>query len=206
VRPIRRGFLGSGFLGSRRFLGHGFLGPAIGVGADELGAGSISSWTLAKTGGVDGAFNAGASSVQKIAGDGWVEITPATNTASRVFGFSTVDANQDYVTIHFGMNPSATGGINAYESGTPVYSSGSYVGGTPLRVKRTGTTMTYEAYVTGAWSVLYTSLAVSTGDLLIDTSIAGMGVEISRIRLFDNGVQVHVTWQNVINCTATAVP
>ena len=147
----------------------------------------------------DGWGTGGASSVQTIAGDGFVSATAPIATTYTIFGLSHTDPNQSYTNIAYGFYVS-NHIIGVYENGVSKFGvdngDSSHVAnpGDALAVRRTGTTITYEQ--NGV--VLYTSLTASSNSLLVDTALYQNTSSISNIRLSDNGTNVALNWQNVV--------
>lgn len=156
----------------------------------------VRSWMMTKTSGGAATYDAGAVSVQTIAGDGYVEATASIASLARGIGFSTTDTNQNYTSIGFMWLMDGVTALYAVESGVIKY-TGTYAVNDVLRVVRTGTTVTY--LKNGA--VMYTSLASSTGSLMVDTSCRHTNAVVYGIKLFDAGVQKPITWTNVVNVT-----
>lgn len=153
--------------------------------------------TLTKSAG-GAAWNAGAFSIETIAGDGYVEVTADSTTVDRIFGLSFDDPDQSWNTVEFGIHMDSTAIAAAIENGS--YHGGiSYVVGDVFRVERVGTTVSYKKNGT----TFYTSTISSTGALHIDTSFLTVGAALSVIRLFDNGVRRITTWQSIVNVTVT---
>lgn len=161
----------------------------------------IAGVLMTKTAG-DGWGNAGASSVTTIAGDGWVEYTTpgASSNVHRQIGLSPDDTDQNYTDVAYSGGTSASF-FEVYENGASRGTWATYENGALFRVRRVGTTVTYEKWETGAWVIKYTSASASTGAVRIDTSIWSNGGQLGEIKLFDNGVQVAITWQNVVGVT-----
>jgi hypothetical protein len=97
-------------------------------------------------------------------GDGYYSFQAISTYANIIAGFSKTAAQNSYNNMDFGIyffgSSGGANNINIAENGTLI-SSG--LGGTnwstndSFRVKRTGTTITYEKYSGGAWNVFYTS-------------------------------------------------
>lgn len=158
----------------------------------------IPATTLTKTSGGAASYDAGAFSTQALAGDGYVECVPNIASLSRGFGFSTSDTNQNFNTIGFLFLLDGGTTLAVYESGVSKY-TGTYAVNDVLRVRRTGTTVTYEK--NGV--VLYTSLASSSGSIYVDTTLRHTAAVLSSMKLYDNGVRTPITWTNIVNVTVS---
>lgn len=149
------------------------------------------------------AWDSGASSVQTLAGDGWVEWDVYSAADFITVGLSVNDTADDLASIKFGLFMNA-GNINPFESGVDKGLQGTYAVGDKLRVRRVGTTITYEKQTggVGAWALMYTSLAAEAGVLRVDTTIWTAGAYFT-CKLFVAGVETAVTWQNVSGVTTS---
>lgn len=166
--------------------------------SDTVDAAGMLVSTMEKTAGTNGVYDAGASTVETFAGAGKVEITVDVTTKERAFGLSTTDADADFDTINRGMILTASGGLYKVENGS-FTSIGSYSASDVLVVERDGSNgIAYKKNGT----TLSTGTSLS-GSLRIDTSISDSGGKLPSLKLYDNGVQVGVTWQNVTNVTIT---
>lgn len=121
---------------------------------------------LAKTA-ASGWGNAGASSVQTIAANGYMELTASEATRSRMIGLSNGDANQTYQEIDFAVYLNGSGELFAYESGSNKGQVGTYVAGDKVRVAVNDGVVTY--WQNG--NLLYTSQSTPTLPLLVDTAL-----------------------------------
>jgi alpha-tubulin suppressor-like RCC1 family protein len=134
---------------------------------------------LAKTGGANGALDAGATSTRGIASqDGYVEFVASETGTSRVLGLSHGDSNQSLVDIDFGLQL-YNGGLYVVESGVTHGSFGTYVTGDHLRVSVEGGVVRYRKNGT----LLYTSSVAPTLPLLVDTSLAHVGATLTGVVL-----------------------
>lgn len=145
------------------------------------------------------AWNAGASSIETIAGDGYVESTASSAATDKIFGLSSDDPDAVWNTVEYGIHLDNGGTAAPLQNG--VYQAGvAYVAGDVFRVERVGTTITYKK--NGV--TFYTSLIASSGPLLIDTSILTVGASLASVTLVDAGERVSFTWQNMVNVQAYA--
>ncbi len=155
--------------------------------------------TLTKTGGVDGNWDAGAFSVESFAANGYLQTTAGPHgPLARMIGLSTTNADAVWDTIHFGLLLGGTGDLFVVESSSFNHTT-TYASGDVLRIRRTGTTITYEK--NGA--VFYTSGTASTGALYVDTSFQTAAANVKNVILFDDGSPLAVTWTGVTGVTAT---
>ncbi len=156
----------------------------IGSSSAELTAGTwtnglrvtIAGNDLSKFSGSTNLWNAGASTVESLQGDGFWEFTTAENTSAKMAGLSNGDSNVDFGDIDFAIYPKSSGKIGIYESGVSlVANAGTYVAGDRFRVKVQQGVVTY--YRNGI--LLYTSLGVPTFPLLLDASLKTLGATIN---------------------------
>lgn len=121
-------------------------------------------------------FNAGASSVEKITGDGAMKWIIGDKYCA--VGLSLVDASQSYDTILYGFtNGDVNGQLSYIENGGVDVIANSWAVGYVCEVKRVGTVITF--YVNDV--LVKTSSISSSGDLFVDTAIAFQGDSISRV-------------------------
>lgn len=161
--------------------------------------------TITKTGGGDEAWDAGAASVQTIAGDGYVEVTATASAVNVLFGLSTTDANVSYETVQYGIDLSgAAGAVHAFESGALYLSLTTHTPGDVFRVERTGTTITYKKN----GSTFKTTMGASASPMLVDTSLADTGAPAALVglKLYDAGAPVALTWTGSVNVAISAAP
>ncbi|HEY9466583.1 MAG TPA: hypothetical protein VIR54_25990 [Vicinamibacterales bacterium] len=175
------------------------LSPTTGLIAIDCTSGA----KLTKTGGVDGTNDAGANITAALTGNGFVEITvgPGTDSTRVVFGLapSNTSAGRD---SGYYFELVGAGDLWVRELGVDIGSMGTWAAGDVLRVRRTGTAITYEK--NGA--VLYTSLASVAGSVYGDFSLRNSASYAAGIRLYDGsaGAYSTVAWSNSTNVTATA--
>ena len=144
------------------------------VGASA--AGNDLSKTATGTG-----WNAGASSVETLVGDGYVEFGSGEATTDKMAGLGSGDTSQHHADIEFAIRLNASGGIAVFESGTQVLTGGTYAAGDRLRVQVLGGVVTY--WKNGA--VFYTSAAAPSFPLLVDTSLRTPGATITDVEIED---------------------
>ncbi len=160
---------------------------------------AAATWTITKTSGTGGTYDAGASTVQSIAGDGSVFFVAGSPQTDVVFGFNANDASQDYTDIDYGLFLQAgPGSLQVFEQGALRFTGG-YAFGDYLEIRRIGTTVTY--YKNGV--LQYTSGVASSGALNVDSALASSGSSVQSIWLVDAGVRKGLTWKNLVNVTVT---
>ena len=137
---------------------------------------SISGNSLTKTGAA-GWGNFGASSLQTVESNGFVEFSGA-NAASFMAGLSKGDTDQTYPDIDFAIY--LTGSVVwIYEGGTSKGSFGSYTSSDKFRVEAAGSVIRYRK--NGV--VFYTSLLPARFPLLVDASINTTGLAVVGARI-----------------------
>jgi hypothetical protein len=125
-------------------------------------------------------WGAGASSVESLAGDGYVEFTTGENNTAKMAGLSNGDARPRYTDIDYAINLKATGRFGVYEAGVlRIGSAGRYSAGDLFRVESAGGVVTYAR--NGV--VFYTSTVPPVSPLLVDTSLRTPGATILDVVL-----------------------
>jgi hypothetical protein len=137
--------------------------------------------TLSKTSGGSG-WNAGASSITTLTGDGFVEFVAADNTTAKAAGLSSGDDGQSYTDIDFAIRLGATGKVQVYEAGSLRGSFGTYLAGDRFRVEVSGGVVSYS--INGGVP-FYTSAAPPTFPLGIDTSFNTPGATLNDFALVE---------------------
>jgi len=127
-------------------------------------------------------WNAGAASVQALAGDGWVEFTTRENTTNKIAGLSNGDTDDGYTDIDFGIDLRDDGAVLISDGSAFHKLVGSYVAGDVFRVRVKAGVVTY--WQNGV--KLYRSLATPVFPLLVDTSLWTPGATISDVVLDAN--------------------
>ena len=124
---------------------------------------------LTKSGGANGAWDAGSASVQRINADGVVEFKiPTIAGSSQMVGLSNNNTNANYSTIKYALYTDGAGTIRVFENSVEKGVFGTYAASDVLQIVRLGTAIYYRHN----GKIIYTSLAPSTGPLLVDTSLA----------------------------------
>jgi len=184
----------------------GVLGASIGLitsTAPGVVDYRLAGWTLTKTGGAADTWDSGASSVETIAADGKVECV-ASESGFRCIGLSATDTDADFDTILHGLSFEGSGVTDVYvvESGVNPYTlvAGKAIGDV-LSVERVGTTVYYK--ING--STFYTSGVASSGAVRVDTSFYTAAASMPGIRLYDDGVPVVLSWQNITDVSTELV-
>lgn len=158
--------------------------------------------TITKSGGSSAAWDAGASSVETFAGDGYVETKVTDIVNSRMFGLNTTDTSASYTDIDYAVNLRFDGQIDIHENGTQVgFLVGTYSIGDVIRIERVGTTIYFKKNGT----TFYTSLTPSSAPLRVDVSFFSVSATttLSDVRLYVAGKRTQITWQNALNVTIT---
>lgn len=148
-----------------------------------------------------GAFDAGASSIQTIVGDGYIEFTVDDVDKDRAIGFTQIDNNQDHADILFAWYLTGGAELTVRESGALKITFGipSYVAGDVFRIERVGTTIRY--YQNNV--LKYTSLTANGSPLRIDTALYTNAADFHNIKLVDAGARKAITWQNLVGVLLT---
>jgi hypothetical protein len=140
-------------------------------------------------------WDAGAASVETIAGDGYVEFTTAEATTAKMVGLSVGDGGQGWQDIDFAIHLKETGRVGVYEGG--VLRGGNftdYTAGDVLRIDVQGGVVSYAKNGT----VFYTSAVAPGSPLGVDTSLKTPGATINDVQLVSTGI----TWQNLVGVSA----
>lgn len=125
------------------------------------------------------AWNAGAASIETLAGDGELEFTTAESTTQKAAGLSHGDQGTDWRDIDFAFHLRDDGGLFVREGGSFSRRVGSYVAGDTFRVQVKAGVVTY--WQNGVQ--LYRSLATPVFPLLVDTSLRTPGATIQDVTL-----------------------
>ncbi len=178
-----------------------FIATAQGMNAANA---TLVTGKLTKTGGVDGTWDAGASTVQTIAGDGFVEMLATETNKYRMIGLNATDASVNFTDIDYGLLLDGVGTLTVYENGTLRGTFGTYATGDILRVERIGTQVRY--YNNG--ELRYSSGVAATGAFRVDASLFGSSAVIDGIRFYDGTTKtwLALSWQNVTNITTATGP
>jgi hypothetical protein len=124
------------------------------------------------------AWDAGASSRQALAGDGYVEFTTGETDTFKLAGLSHGDSSVDYTDVDFAFYMTGTGALAIYEGGAiigPIGGAfGTYAANDVFRVELGGDQISYRQ--NGV--LLYTSPLTPTLPLLLDTSLYSPGATI----------------------------
>lgn len=156
-------------------------------------------YTLTKSGGVDGTYDAQAYTSETFAGTISVEFEiVSVGSVAFCVGLSGDNPNASYTGIDFGLLQSA-GTMNRNENGA-LTSLGSTVVGDVWRVTRTIGTGAVTYYKNGA--LVSTSSNTSAAALLVDSSFRFAGNQAANVRIFDGGADKTVTW-NPTNVTVS---
>ena len=128
---------------------------------------------------VTGWGNGGASSLQTISGDGYIDFGGTQTNTYRMIGLSNSDVNANYNTIKYAIYL-GYGYFYVYENGVNRGRFSTYTTSDRFQVERQGTVIRYKK--NGA--VFYTSTIASSGSLVVDTALYTKGAVVSDVRLF----------------------
>ena len=144
---------------------------------------SASGDDLSKTG-TDAAWTAGASSIETLAGDGFVEFTATEANTLRMAGLGNGDPSAHFSDIEYGIRLKANGVIGIYEAGVErVLNAGTYLPGDTFRVEVSGGVV---AYHMNGGPPLYTSQVAPSFPLRVDTSLHTPGATLTDFRLVED--------------------
>lgn len=150
-----------------------------------------------------GLWNAGASSIAALSGDGYAEFTTGESTTAKMAGLSSGDGGPAHADIDFAIYLTASGTVGVREGGQARGNFGRYAAGDVFRVAATGGVVTYARNGT----VFYTSAATPGSPLLLDTSLRSpaatiLGAQLvstAGIATFDNSSGTFV-WDPSCDC------
>lgn len=173
------------------------VGPTIGVhvGLDVgpvRGATEAPTWALAKTGGVDGAYDAQAYTNESFTGTVSLEFTIGTVSGGGdafIVGLSADNPDASYTGIDFGLLDDV-GTMYRAENGAFV-SLGATVPGDVWKITRTAGTGAVTYYKNGA--LVSTSSNTSTAALVVDSSLRFTGDTVTGVTVTTTARQV-LTW------------
>jgi len=141
-------------------------------------------------------WNAGAASVQTLAGDGYAEFTTGESTTQKMVGLSSGDAGQHYSDIDFALYLKGNGTFDIDEAGVQVVANaGTYAAGDLFRVQVLAGVVTY--WKNGA--LVYTSTGAPVFPLLVDTSLRTPGATVYNVHLQDLSF-----WTDAVGVSAVA--
>jgi hypothetical protein len=124
-------------------------------------------------------WNAGASSVASLAGDGSVTFTTDETNRFKAAGLSSGDTDQNFTDIDYAFYLMTLGRVRIYEAGINRGDFGTYAAGDTFRVQNTGGVVTYSRNGT----LLYTSTVPATSPLVVDTAFYTTGATIRDVVL-----------------------
>lgn len=167
----------------------GSTAGAVSVTWQNLVGVSASGNSLTKTA-PESRWNAGASSVETLAEDGYVEFTTAENTSLKMAGLSAGDNGASYKDIDYAIFLKGNGVVAVYEAGVlRIRNATTYAAGDLFRVDSTGGVVTYAKNGT----VFYTSSIPAPASLGVDTSLYTPGATIDNVVLVSTDY-----WQNAV--------
>jgi hypothetical protein len=139
----------------------------------------VSGDSLTKTDNTTG-WTAGASSVQTLTGDGFVEFAVADNTTAKAAGLSSGDSDQSYTDIDYGLRLNANGIVYVWEAGVLRGNFGSYLAGDRFRVEVSAGVVSYSM---NGGLPFYTSAVAPNFPLLVDTAFSTPGATLNDLAL-----------------------
>ncbi|MGB7926493.1 MAG: malectin [Pyrinomonadaceae bacterium] len=142
---------------------------------------SPSGATLTKTFATTG-WDAGASSVQTLTGNGYVEFTAEDTASTIACGLNVGDPSRTLQDIDYAvfLNSSATSSLRIYEKGLLKLTVGTYMAGDKFRVEVAGQNVNYYRIRDGVAELLLTS-AGPPSQVVVDTSLYSPGAKISNV-------------------------
>jgi hypothetical protein len=175
----------------------------------EVGV-SATPTTLTKTA-ATGWGNGGASSTRAIGAgsDGYAEFTVPTDPGYAMFGLSHGDSDQGYADLDFAFYTyPPTGQLMVFENGGWRGTFGSYAAGQTLRVSVESNVVRYSR----AGAIIYTSVAVPTYPLRVDTSLYSTAAVVqgatvggtNLVDVLDTLPAEAVVWQHAVGVSWTA--
>jgi hypothetical protein len=156
---------------------------------------STSGASIAKTS-TASSWNAGATSVQTLSGDGYVEFTSAETTTAKMAGLSNGNSSTNYTDIDFGFYLMAGGFVRIYEAGVFRAQVGNYAAGDVFRVEVVGSQVRYSVRGT----LVYTSTVSPTFPLLLDTALYTPAATLQNANLVDATTPF---WGSQVNVSAS---
>jgi hypothetical protein len=142
---------------------------------------SASGNDLTKTASTSG-WNAGAVSVETLAGDGFMEFAVADATTAKAAGLSSGDSNQSYTDIDYGLRLNANGIVYVWEAGVLRGNFGSYLAGDTFRVEVADGVVSYSR---NGGTPFYTSSVPPSFPLLVDTAFSTPGATLTDVALVE---------------------
>jgi len=161
----------------------------------DLVAVSTSAGSISKTGNSAG-FDAGASSLQNIEGDGGVEYPAYYNFNNVMIGLSSTNADATYQSIEYALY-AWDGRVDAFESGNSLGRVASFQEGDVLGIERIGATIYYK--LNG--NVIRVSSKSSTGPLIVDASIFLPDFTVNGVKIY--GASTNVNTAGLLRNSAT---
>ncbi|MBA2540909.1 MAG: hypothetical protein H0V17_14815, partial [Deltaproteobacteria bacterium] len=125
--------------------------------------------------------NSGASSVQSVSSDSFVEFTTSEATTAKVAGLSLGDSNQAETDVDFGFYPSIKNKLFIQEGTTLLGQFGTYVAGDVFRVESVERVVRY--YNNGV--LLHTSSRVPQFPAVLDAALHHIGATITNADISD---------------------
>src|SRR5262249_46959406 len=162
--------------------------------AQSLGANVAGFLRKTATGAIWG--DAGASSIQTMAGAGYVETMVAETNTHRMIALSRVDGDAGYTSLEYALYLSADGTFYVFESGVNRGQVGPYAIGDVLRIERQADG--HVVYKKNG-NLFYTSPTSSTGTLRVDSSHYTQGATLQAVVVSSGRTAaVPVQWTNEV--------
>lgn len=166
---------------------------------------NVSGNSLSKNGGTTD-WDAGAVSTQSLgSGDGYLEFTVGDATTDRMIGLSVSGTVPSYTALNYAFRPYSNGTVYISESGTNRGMFAYYSNGDKFRIAIESGVVKYYQYVSGSWSLLYTSSVTPTFPMKADAVFYNMSGTLNNVLLSGNLGATRVNVAASINGgTATA--
>jgi hypothetical protein len=155
------------------------LAPSSSFWQHPVGVAFSGSSNMTKTSS-DG-WDAGASSIGSLSGDGYLQFTTGEATSYKMIGLTHTIADSGFATIDFGVFLTSDGSVDVFEDGTEISSTPitTYAAGDIFRVEVTGGVVSYAKN----GSTFYTSMKTVTFPLAADASLYTNGATIQNATL-----------------------
>jgi alpha-tubulin suppressor-like RCC1 family protein len=157
---------------------------------DAVGV-SLSGQSMTKSGPTG--WNAGATSVASLTGDGYAQFTTAEANTDKMVGLSHTDPAQNQFAIDYALYLSSAAGVAIYEDGALRASPGSYAAGDVFEILVSGSQVTYLQN----GSLLYGSTKAPTRPLVAATSLYSTGATVDNVVVFSN------PWQDAVGVSVS---
>ncbi len=176
--------------------------PNTGFWTNVVGA-TVNGNNLTKPTNGTAGWNAGATSVQSLSGDGYAQFSTSDNTTNKMAGLNSNHSGQNYTEIDYAINLSPSGNVRIFENGasvtnpaTQTFIFGTYIAGDQFRLAVENGMVKYYQNAT----LLYTSSILPMHPLVLDTSLNTPGATITNASIVAGAT--NVVWTNVVGATA----